>query len=461
MAVSRRGVARGGRARAGLTLAAPAVLAALAIAAGGCARVRPEPPSAPAERPAPARPAPPSTPIPAPPSPGAWRHARTVRVGLAVGAGQVLVAGSRDWELRREGGEAIAGERAGARLLLRRRGAGPLEVLREGGEKPLWFGGPGDTLTLLSEGGFAGWNGHWYRGSFRIHAGRPEGITLVNVVGVEDYLRSVLPNEIGTPRDGGYEAVKAQAVAARSYTLGYLGRRAALGFDLYASVEDQVYAGTTLENAQSDRALDETRGEVLVSGGAPIRALYSSACGGRTANVEDVWPWSWTPYLRSVRDADGSEATPWCSGSSSFRWREEWQVPEFLAMLRQYATATEGDRATLAGELLDARVRSRSRCGRVQEVVIVTTAGDLVLRGDRSRWALRRPGGSAILRSSLFKIGVARGGEGVPDRVVVTGAGNGHGIGLCQWGALGMSRSGKTYREILRHYYRATSLVRR
>jgi stage II sporulation protein D len=92
--------------------------------------------------------------------------------------------------------------------------------------------------------------------------------------------------------------------------------------------------------------------------------------------------------------------------------------------------------------------------------VISTTKGDIVVHGDRTRWALRRPGGSAILRSSLFKIGVVRDAGGTPVRVIATGAGNGHGIGLCQWGALGMSRAGKSYREILAHYYRDTTLAR-
>ena len=129
-------------------------------------------------------------------------------------------------------------------------------------------------------------------------------------------------------------------------------------------------------------------------------------------------------------------------------------------MLRQYAAASEGDRATLAGDFLNVQVRSRSRCGRVEDLLVSTTKGDFLVHGDRARWALRRPGGSAILRSSLFKIGVARGGDGSPARVIASGAGNGHGIGLCQWGALGMSRAGKSYREILRHYYKATALVR-
>ena len=92
------------------------------------------------------------------------------------------------------------------------------------------------------------------------------------------------------------------------------------------------------------------------------------------------------------------------------------------------------------------------------ELAIVTTEGDWILRGDRIRWVLRRPGQSAILRSSFFKIGVIRDSQGKLIKVVASGAGNGHGIGLCQWGAMGMARSGKGYREILSHYYEDTRL---
>jgi stage II sporulation protein D (peptidoglycan lytic transglycosylase) len=395
---------------------------------------------------------------PAPPS--SWRAARTLRVGLAVGVSRLLIAGSTQWELRTYAGARVWGGGPGERLRVVAGGSGGrIEVQREGGER-LWSGGTTDTLILDAKGGgFVGWGGHWYHGEFRIFPSRPEGLTLVNVVDLESYLRSVLPNEIGTPPESDFEAVKAQAVAARSYTLAYLGRRAELGFDLYASVEDQVYAGTTLENRQSDRALDETRGEVLLCDGVPIRALYSSACGGRTANVEDVWPWDWTAYLRSVRDADESGARPYCSLSSSFRWREEWDADAFLATVRKYGPAEGGALAALAGKLLDVRVGTRSRCGRVQDLAITTTEGDFLIHGDRVRWVLRRPGG-AILRSSFFKIGVLRDAQGRVTRVIASGAGNGHGIGLCQWGAMGMARAGTGYRQILARYYKSTKLAR-
>ncbi len=469
MARSRRPLSRASAARGAATavLAGFAPVAAEGIAAGiaaaialavlaGCAGPRLM------ERPAP-RPTEPGTAASAParePS-DAWRSARHLRIGIAVGAPRALVSGSRAWTLRVVGGTKIAREEAGARLTVTRERARAIEVLREGDPKPLWSGGVDDTLELEpDDGGYSGWNGNWYRGVFRMYASRPEGLTLVNNVDLEGYLRSVLPNEIGTPPESEFEAVKAQAVAARSYTLAYLGRRDELGFDLYASVEDQVYAGKTLENSQSDRALDATRGEVLLSGDQPIRALYSSACGGRTANVEDVWPWGWTPYLRSVRDAAEPDSRPYCSLSSSFRWREEWQAAAFLAMLRQYAPPGDATASALQGDILDIRVERRSRCGRIQDLAVSTTAGDLILHGDRVRWALRRPGTAAILRSSFFKIGVLRDAGGRAARVIASGAGNGHGIGLCQWGAMGMARAGSGYRDILSHYYKATRLAR-
>jgi stage II sporulation protein D len=369
------------------------------------------------------------------------------------------VAGSSPWSLATLSGKRVASGGPGDRLQIARLGVGPLEVFPEGEAAPLWTGSPAETLRLLpEEPGWSGWSGRWYRGSFRVHASRADGLTLVNEVELESYLRGVLPSEIGNPPAAEYEAVKAQAVAARSYTLSYIGRRAELGFDLYATVEDQVYEGTKRENAPSDRALKETRGEVAVSDGLPVRALYSSTCGGRTSNVEDVWPWPWTSYLRSVRDVDGDDSA-YCSRSGTYRWTESWTVTEFLSLVRAYAPEEGVPASALAGDLVDARVETRSRCGRVAELAIETTTGKAILRGDRIRWVLRRPGGKAILRSSFIKIGVARDEEGKPERVVVSGAGNGHGIGLCQTGALGMARSGRGYREILRHYYKGMQIA--
>jgi stage II sporulation protein D len=389
----------------------------------------------------------------------AWRSARSIRVGLVAGASRMLIGGSKDWTLTLQGGRELARGPEVVRLRITRSLGGEMAMYREEETSPMWTGAGAETLLFVSHNGFVGWSGNWYRGTFRVFGSQTGGLTLVNDVDLENYLRSVLPHEIGVPPESDFEAVKAQAVAARSYTLSYIGRRAALGFDLWATVEDQVYGGSTRENPQSDRALNQTRGELLLSDGVPIRALYSSACGGRTSNVEDVWPWPWTPYLRSVRDAAGPESPAYCQISSNYRWREEWTAVDFMESLREYGALEGGGSSMLSGDLVDVRVKSRSRCGRVEEVAVTTTKGDWVIRGDRTRWGIRRPGGKgAILRSSFFKIGVVRGREGEPLRVIATGAGNGHGIGLCQWGAMGMARAGAGYKTILRHYYKGAVL---
>jgi len=230
-----------------------------------------------------------------------------------------------------------------------------------------------------------------------------------------------------------------------------------------ASIDENTHeprpkGGSTI--VASERAVRATQGEVLISDGQPIKALYSSACGGRTANVEDVWPWDYTPYLRSVRDDAGEGTTAYCSLSANFRWREEWDADAFLAMIRQYGAVENPASSNLGGELLDVRVDKRSRCGRVQDLGISTSHGDISFHGDRTRWVLRRPGTNAILRSSFFKIGVIRGDGGRTRKVVATGGGNGHGIGMCQWGAMGMARAGIEYRDILAHYYKSTRLMR-
>ena len=472
----------GGSQRRAHLLALLALLALAALAAGcaaGRQRDEPEPAptpdvtvTTPAPAPAPERPTT-SPPVPRPgglrgggpqappPVSDAWRTARNIRIGLRVGAPELLVAGSTAWRLVTTAGDDVAEAPSGGVLRLRRGTADAIEVSRRGEREVLERVDGGDTLLLVAERGFAGWNQRWYRGAFRIFVnGSGTGLTIVNEVPLEDYIRGVLPEEIGTPPETDFEAVKAQAVAARSYTLSYLGRRADLGFDLWATIEDQVYGGTSRENAQSNRAVEATRGEILLSDDAPIRALYSSACGGRTSNVEDVWPWPWTSYLRSVRDAEDGGAQGYCSLSSNYRWREEWPVDSFMATLRRFAPAEGAPKTPLGGQLLDVRVEDRSRSGRVAHVVVETTEGSTVLVGDRTRWSLRRPGGEAILRSAFFKIGVQRAPDGAPVKVVATGGGNGHGLGMCQWGAMGMARSGKGYREILRHYYKGTELSR-
>jgi stage II sporulation protein D len=241
-----------------------------------------------------------------------------------------------------------------------------------------------------------------------------------------------------------------------------VGRRFEEGFDLYDSVEDQVYGGTVSEAPMSDRAVEETRGVVALSNGSYIRANYFSTCGGATVNVEDVWPDPPFPWLRQVEDRSVTDS--WCKGSPHYRWVERWKAVEVLANLNQYGPAQSGQAPPSGGwrTLKDVRVVSRSPSGRVRELRYETSSGDVSVMADKTRWVLRRPktAGGGILRSSLFKLAVTRDSRGNVTEVVASGGGNGHGAGMCQVGALSQARAGRTYDVILRTYYSGIDLVR-
>lgn len=152
---------------------------------------------------------------------------------------------------------------------------------------------PANAQSYLTYGG------KYYRGIF-ILRGNPEGAILINVLNLEDYLKSVVPGELSPYYFGEIEALKAQAIAARTYALKNLGRFDALGFDLYATPQSQLYEGMNIEHPLSNRAVEETKGEVAVYDGKLINALYTSTCGGATENAEAVFGGNQVPYLKSA-----------------------------------------------------------------------------------------------------------------------------------------------------------------
>jgi len=327
-----------------------------------------------------------------------------------------------------------------------------------------------DTLVVTPAvpGAFVTIGSKPYRGEVRLYRSPAGRVTVVNRVATEEYLRGVLPHEIGRLDEKTIEAGKAQAVAARTYALSYVGRRADQGFDVYASVEDQLYGGVTDEGPLTDRCVRETGSLVAAYHGRLIRANYFSTCGGVTANVEDVWPEPALPWLRSTLDADDANDTPYCARSPVFRWTEIWSVPEFLDIVNRNFPRWIGPLPLGGASVLKGvRVTSRTPSGRVGELIIDTDIGPLAVHGDSTRRVLTRPansqgqgGGGTMLRSSLFKIELRRGSDGAPIAVVATGAGYGHGVGLCQWGALEMARRGRNFENILEHYFAGIEIRR-
>lgn len=340
---------------------------------------------------------------------------------------------------------------SGAQLLVTPRDrsrAVPLAVLEA--QDTLWVGEPEDAQG----GSRMRWNGKQWRGRFKVFLSPRGKLTVVTRVALETYMLGVVPAEIGALRDSLLEAGRAQAIAARSYSLFYRGRRATEGFDLHASVEDQVYGPVEAERPLAARCVQSTRAELALADGQPIRANYSSTCGGISAEAWEAWPTEPRSYLRSVRDR-GLGAGDHCSASPHYRWREEWSVSEFAANLARYGPVQGVPLPPRGvGDLLDVSVSTRSRSGRVWRLAITTSTGVITVPAHQLRQVLRRGGQSgSILRSCLFKIALRRDASGRVLGVVASGAGNGHGVGLCQTGALAMAGAGARGEAILEHYY--------
>jgi stage II sporulation protein D len=146
---------------------------------------------------------------------------------------------------------------------------------------------------------YLSYNGVQYRGIFVLRASR-KGLVLVNILNLENYLLGVVPRELSPDLFNSFEALKAQAVAARTYAIKNLGQYGDLGFDLCDTPQCQVYGGLSAEHRLSSRAVEETRGEVATYRGKLINALYTSTCGGMTEDVEKVFEGQSQPYLKST-----------------------------------------------------------------------------------------------------------------------------------------------------------------
>jgi stage II sporulation protein D len=337
---------------------------------------------------------------------------------------------------------------------------GGVEARGPGGALPRVAG----TVRVAPEGAApVSFDGTSYRGEIEVFAAAPGSLSVGNILSVESYLLGVVPLEIGRRAPEEIEAVKAQAVAARTYAVAASGSRASGSFDVFPTVEDQVYGGIDAEEPVSRRAIIETAGIIAEHDGGPITAYFHSSCGGRTEAREEIWELPGLPYLRSILDVPGGSrdlGVSYCRDAADFTWTETWTGPEIAELIERHlpAVASTPVREPI-GRVHDLRVTARTPSGRSRWLTVETDGGTYRVFGDRVRWRLRRPDTARILRSSWFELDVERRGGRVV-RVVARGRGNGHGVGMCQHGALGMARRGYTYDEILEHYYRGIELVR-
>jgi len=297
-------------------------------------------------------------------------------------------------------------------------------------------------------------DGKEYRGLLELKSISGQ-LTTVNVVYVEDYLKGVVPLEIGPTPEEQFEAIKAQAVAARTYSMSHLGQYGdEAGYDLKSDIGDQVYEGVRVENKLINKAIEATRGEVIVYRDRMIDAYYHSTCGGSTDDIEDVWGKDPAPYLRAVSDNDA------CAISKYFTWVERFNGDQLILRIERYLFRSRGKEARL-GKLRDVRIIGRTPGGRTASVIFETESGHFVFKKEEVRWVVRRSDDlDAILRSANFDLDIQRDADGNVLAVTFNGRGYGHGVGMCQMGARGMAQNGVTYDSILSLYYQGTDLKR-
>jgi len=279
---------------------------------------------------------------------------------------------------------------------------------------------------------------------------------VVNRVNLESYVAGVVGPEIGARRADELNAVLAQAVVSRSFALKNRGRWEAFGFDAYADTRDQVYLGVAVETPQVWDAVRRTAGQVLTYEGDVIDAFFHSTCGFSTAGVDEAFATARTrPYLRPVSD-ESSRGHYYCDISPRFHWREEWDGSELRAILSRTLPSV----APLSGDgmqrITDISVTRKTRSGRVGELRIVFERGDIRIPGPDVRTVLR-PDADRLLGSAAFQLTVSK-ANGEVTRLVAVGGGSGHGVGMCQWGAIGRARAGQDYRKILSTYFPGTKI---
>ena len=300
-----------------------------------------------------------------------------------------------------------------------------------------------------------------YRGEMLLRRAGTNRLTLINVLDMERYLIGVVPFEIGRPA-GALEAIKAQAIAARTYAVGGMGNRDALGFDFYATVADQVYGGASGEDTMVTRAVMETRGEIITYKGTPIIAYYSSTCGGRTSEVTESWPWRGPqPYLKSRSDMMPDGQTAYCQSSNRFRWKEAWPGDSLQHVLQTTLRRRLNNPQFRISRIDNIEITGKTPSGRVEAVNIIADGVTHRVPADSIRWVLQPTVTRSLNSSLLFELHALAPGEGqAVSRLEVSGGGWGHGVGMCQVGAIGRARAGQSYRDILHAYYTDVDITR-
>ncbi|MDY6933516.1 MAG: SpoIID/LytB domain-containing protein [Spirochaetota bacterium] len=271
-------------------------------------------------------------------------------------------------------------------------------------------------------------DGKYYRGAIKLYNVLGK-IYVINVVSMSEYLYSVVPSEISSSWD--IEAIKAQAVAARTYAFYHFMKRRSM-YDLDATINFQAYKGISVESGITKRAVDETCGKIVIFNNKPILAFFHSTCGGKTSDDKYVWNGDDKIYLCEV-------GCDYCKDSPHYQWKDKITLYEIRQLLKK--------RYGAVGIISDIVFRKKS--GRICSVIIRHKNGNVRMTGNDFRLLFSQQ----RVKSLFFSATKVR------DGLILHGHGWGHGVGMCQWGAKGMAEKGAGYKVILKHYYRGTRII--
>lgn len=286
-------------------------------------------------------------------------------------------------------------------------------------------------VRISSAGAFIHMNGKGYRGAIELRKKKNGLLLVVNDLNVEDYLLGVIAAEI--PHDWEFEALKAQAVASRTYALYQKRISGKRPYHVLATVNGQMYLGKRGERPNTTSAVRETEGLVLMYGNEIVSAFYHSSCGGHTENAEELWGID-EPYLKGV-DCDCQEI------SKYGQWEKRFGIAKIAEALGRHGYRVR--------DITNIELGAITPAGRVKTVLIRHAAGATSVSAESLRQAL----GYSFIPSVFFE------SELSGKEIVFSGRGLGHGVGMCQWGAKVMARKGSDFKTILSHYYPGTRLA--
>ncbi|MCK4860008.1 MAG: SpoIID/LytB domain-containing protein, partial [Candidatus Omnitrophica bacterium] len=274
-------------------------------------------------------------------------------------------------------------------------------------------------------------NRYRLRGNLELIRQKNGTLLAVNEIDIEDYLCGVLREEVSPHWP--IEALKAQAVAARTFAVYQDSLIQDKDYALDNTIYSQVYGGVRQETWRTTQAVRLTSGEVLTYKGKIFPAFFHATCAGHTEDAKNLWDINISPLI--------GVQCPFCQKSPHYAWKAKITFFQIEQKLKK--------KGYKIGKVLHLSVMGRNRSGRVKEVKIKGDKKTITIEANKFRLLV----GANLMRSANFKMLVKK------KQIFLEGKGWGHGVGLCQWGAYSMSKKGFNYRQILEYYYPGAEII--